>query len=77
MTTNNDRQRNTGELENTRPYIYLVQTVSANPAHDREIKRRIMMGWTAFGNHGDIMNNNLQLSLKKNIYKRPGTLENK
>ncbi len=42
-------------------YIYLGQTIiSANPAKDREIKRRIRIGCsTAYGKHGDVMNSNL------------------
>ncbi len=36
--------------------IYLGQTVSANTIYDKEIKRRIGIGWSAFGRHGDIMN---------------------
>ncbi len=49
-------------------YIYLGQTVSANPAHVKEIKRRIGMGWSAFGKQGDTMNRNLPLSLKRKVY---------
>ncbi len=33
-----------------------------------EIKRRTGMAWTAFGKHGDIMNSNLPLSVKRKIY---------
>ncbi len=43
-------------------------TNSVNTAQDRDIRRRIGMGWTAFGKHGDIMNSNLPLSLKRKIY---------
>ncbi len=56
-------------LKRVEIYIYLGQTVSANPAHDREIKRRIGMGWTAYRKqHRDIVNNNLPLSLKRKVY---------
>ncbi len=55
-------------LERVEKYIYLGQTVSANPAYGREIKRRIGMGWSAFGKYEDIMNTNLPLSLKRKVY---------
>ncbi len=55
-------------LERVEEYVYLGQTVSANPAQDREMKRRISMGWTAYEKHGDIMNSNLPLSLKRKVY---------
>ncbi len=35
-------------LELVEEYTYLGQMVSANPAHEKEI-RRIGMGWSAFG----------------------------
>ncbi len=43
-------------LKRVEEYIHLGQTVRANPEHDREIKRRIGMRWSAFGKHGNIMN---------------------
>ncbi len=48
--------------------IHILGTNSANPAHDRKIKGRIGIKWTAFGKQGDIMNSNLPLSLKKKVY---------
>ncbi len=54
-------------LERVDEYIYLGQTVSTNPVFNREIKRRIGMGWTAFRKHGDIVNSNLPLSLKRKV----------
>ena len=30
-------------------YIYLGQKIDASPDHEREIKRRIGMGWSTFG----------------------------
>lgn len=38
-------------LENVEEYIYLGQEVRATPGHEREVKRRIGMGWGAFGKH--------------------------
>ncbi len=55
-------------LERVEEYIYLGEAVSANPAHDREIKRKIGMRRTAFGKYGDIMNSTLPLSLKRKVY---------
>ncbi len=52
-------QQNMGVKE----YIYMGQSISANPSQDKEIKRRTGVGWTAFGKHGDIVNSNLPLSL--------------
>ncbi len=49
-------------------YIYLGQMVSANPAHKKEIRGRIGMGWSAFGKQNLVMNSNLPLSLKKKVY---------
>ncbi len=49
-------------------YIYLGQMVTANPTHEKEIRRRIGMGWSAFGNQNLVMNSNLPVSLKRNVY---------
>ncbi len=49
-------------------YTYLVQMVSANPAHEKEIRRGIGMGWSAFGRQNHVMNCNLPLSLKRKVY---------
>ncbi len=48
-------------------YIYLGQMVSVNPAHEKEI-RRLGMGWSAFGKQSLVMNSNLPLSLKREVY---------
>ncbi len=48
-------------------HVYLGQAVSANPAHDSEIMRRIREGWSVFGKHGD-MNSNLPLLLDGKVY---------
>ncbi len=55
-------------LELVEEYPYLDQTVSANPAHEKEIRRKIRMGWSAFGKQSLVMNSNLPFSLKRKIY---------
>ncbi len=42
--------------------------VSANPEHEKEIRRRIGMGWSSFGEQNLVMNSNLPLSLKRKVY---------
>ncbi len=54
-----------GALELVEECTYFVQKVSANPAHEKEIRRRIGMGWSAFGKQSFLMNRNLPLSLKR------------
>ncbi len=49
-------------------YTYLGQMVSANPAHEKEIRRRIGIGWSAFGKQNLVMNSNLPLPLKRKVY---------
>lgn len=36
-------------LEKVDEYTYLGQVAGTNQAHEKEIKRRIEMGWVAFG----------------------------
>ncbi len=55
-------------LELVEEYTYLGQMVSANPAHEKEIRRRIRMGWSAFGKQNLVMNSNLPLSMKRKVY---------
>ncbi len=55
-------------LELVEKYTYLGQMVSANPAHEKEIRRRIGMGWSAFAKQNLIMISNLPLSLKRKVY---------
>ncbi len=55
-------------LELVEEYTYLGLIFNANPVHEKEIRRRIGMGWSAFGKHNLIMNSNLQLSLKRKVY---------
>ncbi len=55
-------------LELMKEYTYLGQMVSANPAHEKDIRRSIGMGWSAFGKQNLVMNSKLQLSLKRKVY---------
>ncbi len=55
-------------LELVEEYTYLGQMVSANPAHEKEIRRRIGMGWSPFGKQNHVMNSYLPLSLKGKVY---------
>ncbi len=54
-------------LELVEEYTYLRQMVSANPAHEKEI-RRIGMGWSAFGKQNLVRNSSLPLSMKRKVY---------
>ncbi len=49
-------------------YTYLGKTVSANPDHEKEIRRRIGMGWSAFGKNSLVVSSDLPLSLKRKVY---------
>lgn len=55
-------------LEEVGQYDYLGQVLSADSNHEKEIWRRISMGWRAFGKHSDVMNSRLPLSLKIKVY---------
>ena len=55
-------------IERVEEYTCLGQTISATPNHEKEIRKRIGMGWSAFGKHGIIMNSNMPLSLKRKVY---------
>ncbi|WP_265430092.1 RNA-directed DNA polymerase, partial [Klebsiella pneumoniae] len=55
-------------LEQVQEYNYLGQVVSADPNHEKEIRRRIGMGWGAFGRHSQILKSKLPLSLKRIVY---------
>ncbi len=55
-------------LELVEEFAYLGQMVSANPAHEKEIRRRIGMGWSALGKQNLVMNSKLPLSLKRKVY---------
>ncbi len=49
-------------------YTYLGQMVSAISTHEKEIRRRIGMGWSAFDKQNLVMNTNLPLSLNGKVY---------
>ncbi len=51
-------------LKMVEEYTHLGQMVSANPAHEKEI-RRIGMGWSAFGEQNLVKNSNWPLFLKR------------
>ena len=56
-------------LEQVDEYIYLGQRVSLVDRNlDNEIRRRIKVGWQAFGRHSTIMKGNLRICLKKKIF---------
>lgn len=55
-------------LETVTEYVYLGQVRAADPNHEREITRRISIGWAAFGKHSEILNGKLPLSLKKLVF---------
>ncbi len=55
-------------LELVEEYTYFGQMVSANPTHEKEIRRRIGMGWSASGKENLVRNSNLPLSLKRKVY---------
>lgn len=56
------------KLEQVQEYNYLGQMVSADPNHEKEIRRRIGLGWGAFGKHSQIMKSKIPLSLKRKVF---------
>ena len=55
-------------IECVQEYIYLGQKIGACPDHEKEIKRRIGMGWNDFGKQHNVIKSNLPPSLKKKPY---------
>ena len=55
-------------LEEVNEYVYLGQTISTSPGQEIEIKRRITLGWRAFGKQSDIMKSKIPLSLKRKVF---------
>lgn len=49
-------------------HYYLGQVVGADPNHEKVYRRRIGMGWGAFGKHSQIVKSKLPLSLKRTVY---------
>ena len=57
------------ELEKVDHYIYLGQRISMRPSKEEEIKRRITLGWQAFGRASSTFKNNkIPLILKRRVY---------
>ena len=51
-------------------YIYLGQLIKLKKDHDREIKRRIKIGWITFGKNRDILKSKMPICLKRKICNR-------
>lgn len=49
-------------LEQVEEYNYLGQIASADPNHEKEIRRRVGLHWGAFGEHSQIMKSKIPLS---------------
>lgn len=55
------------KLEAVSEYIYLGQKITADRDMDREIDRRIGLGWAAYGKHRHLLESNIPLCLKRKI----------
>ena len=55
-------------LEVVNEYIYLGQLVQTKTSFEAEIKRRIRLGWSAFGRHKNIFSGSLPLCLKRRVF---------
>ena len=55
-------------IERVEEYIYLGQKVKTRPGQEDEIKRRISMGWTAFGRHSNVLKGDIPMCLKKKVF---------
>ena len=56
------------ELELVDKYTYLGQIITADHNIETEVRRRIMLGWKAFGKHHTVWNSKLPLCLKRRVY---------
>ena len=57
------------ELKKVDHYIYLGQRISMKPSKEEEIKRRITLGWQAFGRASSTFKNQkIPLVLKRRVY---------
>ena len=54
-------------VEEVGEYTYLGQIITFNKDIDKEIKRRIILGWAAYGKHKNILESELPICLKKKI----------
>ena len=55
-------------LEQVEKYNYLGQLIHVGASHEKEVKRRIALGWAAFNKYGDFMKSKLPLCLKRKVY---------
>ena len=55
-------------LEVVDRYIYLGQLVQTGTSSEQEIKRRISLGWSAFGRHSSTLRGSLPLCLKRKVF---------
>ena len=56
------------DLEEVKEYIYLGQLLELTKDHEKEIKRRIAIGWKMYGKYRDIMRGPLPVCLKRKVY---------
>ena len=74
MKENKKKDNTTIKIENEKlnkvdHYIYLGQQISMNPSKEEEIKRRITLGWQAFGRASSTFKNKkIPLVLKRRVY---------
>ena len=55
-------------LQTVNEYTYLSQLATTKPDKEKEIRRRITMGWKAFGRASSIFKSKIPISLKKQVY---------
>lgn len=55
-------------LKQVDEYRYLGEVATVDPNNDIEIRRRIGMGWGAYGKNSQIMKTKLSLSLKGEVF---------
>ena len=55
-------------LEVVDEYVYLGQLIQTNTSFETEIKRRIKLGWSAFGRQNNILRGSLPLCLKRKVF---------
>ena len=69
VVDNTPKNVNNVLIENVPGYVYLGQHYSFKEKNqDKEIQRRIMVGWTAYAKHRDIFKSNLAICLKRQVY---------
>ena len=55
-------------LKNVTSYTYLGQLITTLPNKEQEIKRRISLGWKAFGRASSIFKSKMPICLKRKVY---------